>query len=416
MCIRDRKKPSVADSIFATLLKIAQYYGIESCLEPTLAHMNNKVPQVKVICSKFLFALLSNWTPDAPPYKTSVFSNLPHILKALLPIVNDNQQSTRNEGFKCVAILIKIFDQREVAAYLDKLDNLKKKKILELVDEVEVKVGPPSDVRPPQQGGLQRAPTLVRASTSKATAGSNSTIPSKRLATSPLKPERKSSLNVGKSSRLTSRSLTTPQQLPHPTYQSASSSQAQSLKTGSAASARMSLLNEEVNALRQERQEWLRERNELMSNLNQSKLQISKLNKQLNESEGMVSTLQRQLNDSNAEKMARDLKIKELENKLNSSVQSAELKPVGSPASINRGRLTSTTLSPLRSSTNLTPQRMRSPSESSDDLPRRVNSLNLNNHALQEESWKRAAEVTNQLKARIERMRAKSRSGFNDST
>ena len=63
--------------------------------------------------------------------------------------------------------------------------------------------------------------------------------------------------------------------------------------------------------------------------------------------------------------------------------------------------------------------RVRSPSECSDDLPHRVNSLQLRssenaastntNNFLNDESWKRAAEVTSQLKARIERMRAKTR-------
>lgn len=64
-------------------------------------------------------------------------------------------------------------------------------------------------------------------------------------------------------------------------------------------------------------------------------------------------------------------------------------------------------------------------SELSDELPRRVNSLHIMDTSnavagslttngssasvLSDESWKRAAEVTNQLKARIERMRAKTR-------
>lgn len=177
----------------------------------------------------------------------------------------------------------------------------------------------------------------------------------------------------------------------------------------------MSHLNDEVNKLRQERQEWLRERNDLLSNLNQSKLQLSKVNKLLNESETYVSNLQRQLQDSKDQLNAKNLKIKELESKLTGGTSDTMSTDSPISSSISRGRLTATTLSPLRSTKNATtPQRVRSPSESSDDLPRRVNSLNLNNHMLQEESWKRAAEVTNQLKARIERMRAKSRSGFNN--
>lgn len=414
------KKPNVADSIFNALLNLSKYYKLELCLESVLQHMKNKVPQVKIVCSKFLFELLSNWTPTETLHRTSVFSNLPAILNSLQPIVNDNQQATRNEGFKCIAILIKIFDERELSTYLDKLDNLKRKKILELVDKVEIKaatVPPPHQTQPQTQ--LRSAAPVVRSQPL------SSTIPSKRLATSPLKPARNSALNGNtKSSRLTSRSLTTHQMMNHTDLPSSTQPKSNTSSNTSLSgnftpqtniSNRMSHLNDEVNKLRQERQEWLRERNDLLSNLNQSKLQLSKVNKLLNESETYVSNLQRQLQDSKDQLNAKNLKIKELESKLTGGTSDTMSTDSPISSSISRGRLTATTLSPLRSTKNATtPQRVRSPSESSDDLPRRVNSLNLNNHMLQEESWKRAAEVTNQLKARIERMRAKSRSGFNN--
>ncbi|CDO94806.1 unnamed protein product [Kluyveromyces dobzhanskii CBS 2104] len=420
------KKPTVADSIFNLLLNLSKYYKLELCLESVLTHMKNKVPQVKIVCSKFLFELLSSWAPTEPPYKTLVFSNLTAILSSLQPIVNDNQQAIRNEGFKCVAILIKIFDERELSTYLDKLDNLKRKKILELVDKVEIKAVPQQNSKPvAPQSQLKPAASVVRSQPKNGQSNLSSTIPSKRLATSPLKPTRSSTLNGNpKSSRLTSRSLTTPQLQNVEPPSHFQSSKINSLQTNTLSTSqvnisnRMSHLNEEVNKLRQERQDWLKERNEILSNLNHSKLQISKLNKQLNESETYVSNLQRQLQESREEVHNKDLKIKELEGAVGNADNLISHKPANSPisssSSMNRGRLTATTLSPLRSTKNLTPQRIRSPSESSDDLPKRVNSLNLNNHMLQEESWKRAAEVTNQLKARIERMRAKSRSGFNN--
>lgn len=468
------KKANVADVIFSTLLNLSNYYKLEMCLDSILTHMKTtKVPQVKIVTCKFLFELLTSWRPAEQLYKTMVFASLSEILSSLQPIVNDNQQATRNEAFKCVAALIKIFGERELATYLEKLDNLKRKKILELVDGIEVKASASSSSST-QQGGLKPAALVpqTRSRTVPSTnSNSSSTIPSKRLATSPLKPRAASSVGrsatVGaaasatKSSRLTSRSLATPQlprldsqprsnasvvqqqqQQPEP-FPSASSSSSSSAAFQSSMSTRMSHLNDEVNKLRQERQDWLKERNELLSNLNNSKLQISKLSKQLNDAEIAVSSLQRQLQDSKVELNDKDIKIRELEARLSHGVISngnaaaatataASPLSASSSASINRGRLTSTTLSPLRSSTkafNSTntittntnsattttpPHRMRSPSESSDDLPRRVTSLNLNNHLMQEESWKRAAEVTNQLKARIERMRAKSRSGFKD--
>lgn len=427
------KKPSVADPIFSTLLNLAKYYGVEECLDPTLAHMKSKVPQVKVVSSRFLYELLVNWEPEVPVFKSSIFAQLQDISNSLQAIVSDNQQATRNEGFKCFAVLIKLFDERELSTYLEKMDSLKKKKILELANEttVKAKLGGKIGISesngskplaktlaPPFRSNTTRPSTLT-GSGSGSGSSSISTIPTKRIATSPLKPERSSSLNSSKASRLTSRSLTTPHLQPDAKQQPLLSQT--SSRNGSNMSAIMSQLNEDLNKLRQERQEWLRERNEFVSNLNQSKLEISKLNKQINDSEALVSSLQRQLRESQSELTSKDLKLREMEGKLATQetfkTSNSQTSSISSTVVTgNRGRLPSTRLSPLRSPSNLTPSRIRSPSESSDDLPRRVNSLNLNNHSMQEESWKRAAEVTNQLKARIERMRAKSRSGFHSST
>ena len=102
-----------------------------------------------------------------------------------------------------------------------------------------------------------------------------------------------------------------------------------------------------------------------------------------------------------------EMKVKELQEKLDSNLSSARTFSLGTELSV--------------------PEAKRVVESSDDELPKRVNSLRINSRAStlsssdqqlfsrqfsgrdDEESWKRAAEVTRKLKERIETMKARNR-------
>nr|6MZE_E Chain E, Protein Stu2p/Alp14p [Lachancea kluyveri NRRL Y-12651]6MZE_L Chain L, Protein Stu2p/Alp14p [Lachancea kluyveri NRRL Y-12651]6MZE_S Chain S, Protein Stu2p/Alp14p [Lachancea kluyveri NRRL Y-12651]6MZE_Z Chain Z, Protein Stu2p/Alp14p [Lachancea kluyveri NRRL Y-12651] len=135
------KKPSVNEAICSALDAVATYCGFDDCLEETLNYMKHKTPQVRIECTKFLTRMLQGWKSDGPLQNQLLFKLLPEVTTAVLKIVNDTQPTTRNTGFECFATLMKLVGERELADPLEKLDNLKKKKIYEYYEKVEVATG-----------------------------------------------------------------------------------------------------------------------------------------------------------------------------------------------------------------------------------------------------------------------------------
>ncbi|AAS51096.1 ACL132Cp [Eremothecium gossypii ATCC 10895] len=145
------KKPSVSEAVVEALDLLAQYYGVDNCLEPTIEHMKHKIPQVKMESTNFLTRMLQKqWKPTAARLKDEVIMRMmPDIVPIIVKIVNDTQPSLRDAGFECFATVMKLFGEREFTDELEKLGSLKKKKIYEHFEKIEVKVPPP--VQKPQQ-------------------------------------------------------------------------------------------------------------------------------------------------------------------------------------------------------------------------------------------------------------------------
>lgn len=457
------KKPSVNEAICSALDAVETYCGFDDCLEETLNYMKHKTPQVRIECTKFLTRMLQGWKSDGPLQNQLLFKLLPEVTTAVLKIVNDTQPTTRNTGFECFATLMKLVGERELADPLEKLDNLKKKKIYEYYEKVEVATGVGASVstikfvpetktqvastRNPISNGT--IPTSSSLSVPSLRDPGSSTIPSKRGATSPLRMERNGTSiknNVPSvKSRLTTRSLTTPNDTP--------------------------LNAHELEELKLQKQKWLKERQELLAKMVTFQNQTSQLNNENAMLQQQVNRLQTSLHEKATELRSKEIQLskahdristleQELETKNSTPHSSLDTKPGPSfdtdlaPGTPPLQRPSPSELSSLsandryklpgfggnkyRDNTNsnnngisgrfspLRSGRVRTPSESSDDLPYRVNSLKLNSaekHSsnaisgsafANDESWKRAAEVTSQLKARIERMRAKTRGMNND--
>ena len=184
----------------------------------------------------------------------------------------------------------------------------------------------------------------------------------------------------------------------------------------------------EIETLKKDKQDWLKERHDMINQLNNIQ---NKQNELLNETELLreqLKTSQTNLHEKNLQLRSKELQLNKLQDKF------VQFEEQSKPSSSNsNGNILSSTNFEARTSNfsnshNIMSRTMnssnsmidqikhtRTESASSDDLPRRVDLLqidsssNVNDTFVNEESWKRAAEVTSQLKARIERMRAKAR-------
>ncbi|SCU92976.1 LADA_0G00672g1_1 [Lachancea dasiensis] len=466
------KKPSVNEAVCDALNDVAKYGGVDTCLEETLRFMCHKTPQVRAESTRFLTRLFKVWKPQSRNMGDELLIKLvPEISKASLKIVNDTQPAIRDSGFECLATLMKLIGEREVSDVVEKLDNLKKKRVYEYFDKVEVSEnlqkhsgrganGAPSkasfnDNKPsgPHSSETHRGrnPTTLESMNSAIPPFNDSpyslrkplsTLPSKRGPSSPLKSghrvESHSNGLPSMKSRLTTRALTT---------------------DPAAGSSKSSVALAELEELKKQKQKWLKERQEFFNTITDFQNRSSQLNEENSTLQDQLNSLQSTLHERNLELRSKEMQVTRLQDRVSSL--EAELEARTNLASSNYGVRSVSSFEPpsaslseaipgtppprvfarsasnglgspageiprernLKSRISSLNGRVRSPSESSDDLPRRVNSLQLRSEAsqaeraieasgdnfLNDESWKRAAEVTSQLKARIERMRAKTR-------
>ncbi|QLL33605.1 hypothetical protein HG536_0E05160 [Torulaspora globosa] len=385
------KKPSAIDSIRQTLKVICHFYNPlnptghnEDMLQEILEFMKHKTPQVRMEATN-LFTFVINEINDGEVRVLKKYLE-DEIIPTVLKIVNDTQPTIRNSGFECFATLIRLLGKRELSIPLETLDGLKRKKIQEFLNGLPAVTERKENVLTNETSRPSSSPHL-------------STIPTKRGPSSPLQKVAKASSPSAARSRvlLTSRSLATSQQAISPGPPSA--------------------VTKEVERSRREKQEWIRERHQLINQINNLtgfQTELSNENDSLREQLKMAQT---SLHEKNLQIRSKELQLSKLQDRvaqLEAELKQQQQHPQGrisssdaSAVSTNLGvrSLSSSSFDPKTTKS----KHCRTPSESSDDLPRRVDSLQLNNEMLNEESWKRAAEVTSQLKARIERMRAKSK-------
>lgn len=422
---------------------LASHGHNEDMLQEILNFMKHKTPQIRQETTLLFTFILKELGPQlggngSKKILQKYLSD--EVCPAVTKIVNDTQPAIRECGFECFAVLIKVLSRKELHFALEKLDNLKRQKIEEQLDklpELEPSTGP---VPAPAAA----APTTVATPTGTTTEAS--TIPSKRGPTSPLK--KSNSPNVPKSRvLLTSRTLGTPP----------ANAPLQPAATTTTSSHTQAQVNTELAKLQRDKSEWVQERHQLLSQVNKlsnSQTQLISENEALRE---QLKLSQTDLHERGLQLRSKDLQLTKLQDRIaqleldlresHTQMQQRQISSSepASAISTNLGvrSISSSSVDPTSANGNSHSNRakhLRTPSESSDDLPRRVDLLQLSSSqpgvagatgiagslpnpvtttttttsssssdAINEESWKRAAEVTSQLKARIERMRAKTR-------
>ncbi|CAI4045860.1 hypothetical protein SKDZ_12G0980 [Saccharomyces kudriavzevii ZP591] len=455
------KKPSVIEAIRKALLTLCKYHDPlasngrnEDMLKDILEHMKHKTPQIRTECTQ-LFN--SSMKEERDGYSTLQRCLKDEVVPIVVHIVNDTQPAIRTIGFESFAILIKIFGMNTFVKTLEHLDNLKRKKI-----EETVKTLPSFSIASGSTGSNSEVNKQTGTIGNKFLLKKSSVLPSKRVASSPLRNDNKSKVNpIGSMASATKPSMVVSNNKSRVLLTS------KSLTTPKNVVANIGDKNEKLieeykyrfQKLQNDEMIWTKERQSLLEKMNSSenyKIEMIKENEMLRE---QLKEAQSKLNEKNIQLRSKEIdvnklsdRVMSLENELrnmeieldrNKKRNDTNLQSMGTISSYSIPSSTVSSNYGVKSLSSTVPFKEeedgrrreegsyeRRSSESIGDLPHRVNSLNIrpyrkngigmggasedldldfNDSFASEESYKRAAAVTSTLKARIEKMKAKSR-------
>lgn len=301
------KKASVSEALAGALDAVFKAGGatITDFLEPVLEYLKHKTPQVKIETSKFLIRCLST-TKSAPRPP-----ELKAIAEAAVALLGDTQEPVRSAGAEILGVLMKMFGERPMNAFLDSVDDIKKANIAKFCESATVvakpaaskpaaKPAPPSasqsSAAGPPAGRKLAQPTRVQRKDAggeqkplSTPSRTSQVISRKRLANSPLKtPQAPREISRGASEEppasagsaappprfglqgrgLTSRSLVPP---------SRTNSSSANAAAAAESSAKIASLEKELEQLRAEKTEWLREKEQLTESNQQYEAQAKHL-------------------------------------------------------------------------------------------------------------------------------------------
>lgn len=439
------KKQSVADALNNALDSMFVVSGLSAILDDTLTGMTNKTPQIKIASTNYLQRCLAN-TAAAPSS-----GEIDSIMSQGVKLLSESQEPIRQASTEMIGTLMKITGERELARFLEKIDDNRKSKVDSFYKTVEVKAKK-TGAAPSAKSKIEPIRKLAPPTTSS--------LPAKRTATSPAK--RVDTLKQSSYGRggLTGRSLTNSR--PQVPVAPVAPVQEQIDHI-----AELSKLKQEVEALRLEKMKWVAQKEMYEESRNNLKQENAKLSNELNliamnnediNRDYTNATMLIKQKDTQINRLNNDLEGERLKNKdLEQQIEMMKLQQnkksftntTSNNTSTNRQSLTFTPTNNTNHNV-FNPPQSNSPevsSRTSGDLSSRVNRLSIDaNLGLQrdlnfantnntrygspkrlnftsttkpssmeldtnDDSWKRAAEVTSKLKERIEKMKARSRGG-----
>lgn len=482
------KKASVADALNNAMFAVFNSSSLSDILDEALIGMKHKTPQVKIASTNYLQKCLA--ATKIPPKSSEIEA----IMESGVKLLSESQEPVRQASTEMIGTLMKITGERELNSFLEKVDDNRKAKVTKFFQEVEVNsklrsntstsvtknpsssAGDLTGNKPtrPRTGNMSgslasaKKLSLPPASTSlkkPLNEQTNSTIPSKRLATSPAK-------RIDESSKVSSlgRGLT------GLTGRSLASNTPVATSTTKVASGLSFQEKEELQSLRKDKQQWI----EQQQTLSQLKIrfdedtgrmtqEIALLNSKLENITKdhtnallMVKQKDTQLLRSNSDLENAKLKIRDLEQTIEmiklqqNSYTNQQLAPP--PKHSYNSVISTSNNSPFeaKQGSQLPDSDLGEQRISSGELSTRVNRLSIDGNPQLEssgtlysgssfnrfgspptkssktssyspslakdsiqlnsndDSWRRAAEVTSQLKARIEKMKARSRNGMSN--
>ncbi|GMM33679.1 Stu2 protein [Saccharomycopsis crataegensis] len=285
------KKPQVLDPLLNLLDTMFKYSSLSITLEDTIGVLQkSKIPKVKEEVHKFLTKCLSK-TPVIPTQ-----GEIEMIMNQSIKTSADSQAPVRNAAQETIGTLMKVVGERPLNQYMDKFDDIKRKKIKEFFEKAEVSVKPTSAVsnnaakraptgkpvgkKPPSRNPLSGNPRLsIDKISPPPTVGIESGLKKKNMASIPSKREASSPLKRNDVSLKSSRGLTS--MVINKSHNGSSlTSKLENVAFNSNFSAISVEELKELEQLRTEKQSWVKQKQEL-----QNSLEISSQEKKLLQTE-----------------------------------------------------------------------------------------------------------------------------------
>lgn len=153
------RKQTVLDALNTALDAMFKTTTLSNILPSILELTEHKTPQARIESCKYLVRCLKA-TKTAPSS-----SEVKSIAEAALKLTGDSQEAGRTAAHEVLGVLMKIVGERAMNPFMDKLDDIKKKKVKEFYDSAEVKAkvsaassAPAPALRPVQMAAPTRAP------------------------------------------------------------------------------------------------------------------------------------------------------------------------------------------------------------------------------------------------------------------
>ncbi|KAG0682260.1 Microtubule-associated protein, microtubule dynamics during spindle orientation [Pichia californica] len=407
------KKRSIIIALTDVLDACFKYSSFREILDPTIEYMIHISPQVKVESMSYLIRCMKE-IKNIPSS-----DEIDKIMTPAIKLLQDSQVSVRNSASEVIGTLMKIIGPEKSKKYMEKVDKRHVKKVEQLCRSAIVKCGNninkdiliiketinSSSLKNENVPNLQQNNILIEAEEkpilSSINLNYNSSIPSKRAATSPLKENILNHKNT-----LTSK----------PLRASSSSMSNYSISTQQL---------QELELLRKEKIEWLEIKKDLLNELEEVKENNDSLIKN-------VVSLNSKLDDYHNKftTMSMTLKSKDTQIfRLRSDLENCQIKYSQSQQK-NKILKSQIDLSNAnRNAENAEKDKTKTINVDDNEINKRISILSIEsdedtkkdemvlklpdasiyNFDDADDGWKRATAVTNDLKAKIQRMKARTR-------
>jgi hypothetical protein len=180
------KKATVSDALGLALDAVFQSTSLTDCLEDITAFLVHKNPQIKEGTMKFLARCLRT-TRDVPAK-----NEIATMVESAKKLLSESVETLRSGGAEILGTIMKIIGERAMKPHLDGLDDIRKNKIKECFDTVQVKAKekpkpvpkaapPPAAKKPAGPGARKLAPGAKKPAAAAAAAADSAKAPPSKL-------------------------------------------------------------------------------------------------------------------------------------------------------------------------------------------------------------------------------------------
>lgn len=365
------KKKTVTDALGLALDVCFKYSSLNEILQPTIDHMNHKTPQIKYESMQFLIRCLRSAISLPQHHEVDL------IMEEAIKLLADSQLIVRDTAAEVIGTLMKIIGPDKSRTYMEKVDKRHQKRIEEFSQSAIVNAGiareTPQNTNTTLPAFTQnKRKSLIAAGVPQLRKVSESTLPSKRGATSPLKKDQQNL--TAKSLKVTSR------QEPAEQIDSLDSLKREWMEE-------KKQLLAQIESYQKAQSESIKQVMSLTEQLEDYQVKYTNLNVTLRTKETTLVRLQGDLSASKQREQQLETKVKILEQQNATTVT----KDDGNTSFERKSNEINSKISTL---TIAEPSKLSTSVYDFDD---------------NDDSWKRATAVTNDLKAKIQRMKARTR-------